>query len=190
MEMGSVYNTTSERNSAAAQRAQIEKWRETRRANREAGRNSASGSVGSADSQSSFDSYVERMVSLRYRNDYDRYSSSLNPYSTEDNSLLTSYNYGNSYRNPWSSYGYGDSFEKCVSLIADALEEKGGTSDEEKNYFTTYDAAGRKTRLSKENVLGIGKTYGAEQALGTASSNSSRNPLSRILNFFLNRSSS
>ncbi len=190
MEIGSLYNTTSETNSAAAQRAQIEKWRETRRTNREAGRNSASASIGGSDSQSSFDSYVERMVSFRYRNDYDRYSSSLNPYSTEDGSLLTSYNYGNSYRNPWSSYGYGDSFENCVSLIADALEEKSGISDEEKNSFTTYDAAGRKTTLSRENVLGIGKTYGAGQALGTAYSNSSQNPLSRILKFFLNRSSS
>lgn len=188
MEIGNLYNTTSGTNYAAARRAQIENWRENRRANREAGRSSASGSIGSTDSQSSFDSYVERMVSLRYRDDYDRYGSTLNPYSNENSSLSTIYGYENSYRNPWSSDGYGDSFEKCLSLIADALEERSGTSDEEKDYFTTYDVAGRKTRLSRENVSVIGRTYGAEQALGTASSNSSRNPLSRILNFFLNHS--
>lgn len=190
MEIGNLYNTASGTNSAAAKRAQIESWRETRRANRDTGRNSASGSIRSADSQSSFDSYVERMVSLRYRDDYDRYSGSLNPYSTENDSLPALYNYGNSYRNPWSSYGYGDSFEQCIDLIADALEEKNGTSDEEKNYFTTYDAAGRKAKLLKENILGTGKTYGTGQTLGAASAYNSRNPLSRILIFFMNRRSS
>ena len=190
MEIGSLYDTTSGTNSAAAQRAQIEKWRENRRASRESGRSSAPGSVGSTDSQSSFVSYVERMVSLRYRDDYDRYSSSLNPYNNENNSLSALYDYGNSYRNPWSSYGYGDSFEQCIGLIADALEEKSGTSDEEKNYFATYDASGRKTKLPKDNILGAGKTYSAGQVSGAASTYKSKNPLSRILSFFMNRSSS
>ena len=186
MEIGSLYDTASGANSVTAQRARIAEWREDRRADRGAGRSADSSSVGSANSQGSFDSYVERMVSLKNQDGYGRYNSSLNPYGNENNNLSSLYNYGNAYRNPWSSYGSVDSFERCIGLIADALEEKGGTSDEKKDSFVTYDASGRKTKLSKENVLGTGKIYGEDQKSRSKPAYSSGNPLNRIWNFFRN----
>lgn len=144
MEIGNLYSgfkVNAGEKSAAAQRAQIAKWREMRRENREVGKLSAADTSGT-------------------QNQFERV---LNTYAGRGQSLI-----GELADQAGSEMGVkADYFEQYLNKMTssygemrDVMEEIYSLPDSEKEYYVSYDSDGTKLRFPKQITSEIGKAYG------------------------------
>lgn len=139
---GQEMNAAAGTKSAAAQRAQIEEWRETRRESRE----------------------VRRLSSADTSGNQNRFERTLNTYSGKGQSLI-----GELADQAGSEMGVkADSFEQYLNKMAyaygemkDAVEEMYSVPDSEKEYYLSYDSDGKKLRFPKQISSEAGETYRA-----------------------------